>query len=291
MTAVLKTMGGDWNNSDRFLVMLVLAGILHAMLILGVGFDLPEPERIRKSLEIVLVRNPSRQAPDKADYLAQENQFGSGSAEEKAIPKTELTPQQGEGQQIQSVPNPARVPEVKHKPLLKQAKSEKKVVQDVGTEEHSEEERPRINADALTQQIAEISAEYNKKREEDAARGPKFVYVNAVNAHRYHAANYLHEMESKILNIGNLHYPDEARRHNLTGRAHLRIAVKSDGSLYSVIILHSSGEVVLDDAAVRFVKQSAPFGAFPEEVRHEADVLVNERIFFFDNGMALESGH
>jgi protein TonB len=287
--AVLKPMRLEWNNSDRLLVMLVFASMLHAVLILGVTFERPKLEKIRKSLDIALVRTPSKQAPEKADYLAEENQFGSGEAEKKAIPQAEPTPVVGNGQQLEKAPHLTQAPEVKPKPLLKQEKSEKKVVQDAGMEEHGEAERPKITVDALNQQLAEITAEYTKKQDEAYARGPRFVTITAVNAHRYHAANYLHEVEQKILKIGNLHYPDEARRKRLTGRTHLRIAVKGDGSLYSVIVVHSSGEPVLDDAAVRFVKQSAPFGKFPEKVRQEMDILVNERVFFFDNGVAVES--
>jgi len=281
-------MRADWNSSDRLLLMIVLASILHAVLILGVSFELPKPEQIRKSLDITLVLNPSRQAPEKADYLAQENQFGSGNAEEKAIPKAEPVPQEGRSEQTESVPSPAPTPVVKPKPLLKQAKSEKKVVQDVGTQEHSEQERPRITADALSQQIAELSAELNKSRE-DQTRRPRMVYINSVNAHKYKAAAYEKAWQEKVERIGNLNYPDEARRQNLSGALLLSVGIKPDGSVYSIQVRRSSGYSALDDAAVRIVRLATPFAPFPAELLQEADVLVITRTWKFSSGNRMET--
>lgn len=282
-------MHSDWNSSDRLLLMIVLASILHAVLILGVSFELPKPEQIKKSLEIAVVLNPSRQAPKKADYLAQENQFGSGNVEEKAIPKAEPVPQQGQSEQLQSVPRPTPAPVAKPKPLLKQAKSEKKVVQDVGIQEQPEQERPHISADALNQQIAELSAEINKSRE-DQARHPRIVYVNSVNAHKYKAAAYEKAWQEKVERIGNMNYPDEARRQNLSGTLLLSVGIKPDGSIYSIQVRRSSGHSALDDAAVRIVQLAAPFAPFPAELSQEADVLVITRTWKFSNEYRMQTG-
>ena len=286
--AMLTSMRGDWNNSDRLLVMLVVASILHAVLILGVSFEMPKPEKITKSLEIALVRSPSRLAPEKADYLAEDNQSGSGSAEKKAIPKAEPTPQEGKGRQLEKAPNVARAPEVKPQPLLKQAHSEKQVVEDTGTQAHTEVERPRITADALSQQIAEFSAEFNKSRE-DQARRPKVVYINSVNAHRYKAAAYEKAWQDKVERIGNLNYPDDARRQNLSGALLLSVGINHDGSVYNVQVRRSSGYPVLDDAAVRIVRLAAPFAPFPEALRQDADVLMITRTWKFSNDYRMET--
>jgi protein TonB len=286
--AVFDSMRADWNSSDRLLLMIVLASILHAVVILGVSFDLPKPEKIKKSLDIALVLNPSRQAPETADYLAHENQFGSGLAEKKATPKAEPVPQAGRSEQTEQVPSPAPTPVAKPKPVLKQAKSEKKVVQDVGTQEQSEAERPRISADALSQQIAELSAELNKSHEEQA-RSPRIVYINSVNAHKYKAAAYEKAWQEKVERIGNLNYPDEARRQNLSGALLLSVAVKPDGSVYSIQVRRSSGYSALDDAAVRIVRLAAPFAPFPGELAEEADVLVITRTWNFSNEYRMQT--
>ncbi len=117
----------DWHNHDRLLVCLFLAGIFHAVLILGLSFDFPRSNPIQKSLDIVLVRTPSEKAPEKADVLAPENQFGSGEAKEKLAPKAIPVPLEGAGElPHKTSPEQKPTPVAKVKPVLKQEKSEKR---------------------------------------------------------------------------------------------------------------------------------------------------------------------
>jgi protein TonB len=51
------------------------------------------------------------------------------------------------------------------------------------------------------------------------------------------------------------------------------VSITPDGGLKEVRILDSSGFKVLDDAAIRIVRQAAPFAPFPEEMRQSTDVL------------------
>jgi protein TonB len=275
--------------SDRFLLSLVLAAVAHAVLILGVSFEMPKEPEVKKSLTIALVRNPSQKAPDKADFLAPENQFGSGTHTEKAIPRSDPTPQEGQGRQVENSPSPARVQEAKLKRVLKQQSSEKKIVMDRGTEVRPNPQPVKLTAAALSQQIAELSAELNKSREEYARR-PRLVYINSVNAHKYKAAAYEKAWQEKIERIGNLNYPDEARRRKLSGSLLLSVGIKPDGTVYSIKVRHSSGHQVLDDAAMNIVQLAAPFAPFPQELRQEADVLVITRTWRFENDHRLETG-
>ncbi|MBS1211687.1 MAG: TonB-like protein [Proteobacteria bacterium] len=284
----MYTAHGEWNSADRLLITLVLASIVHAVLILGVSFELPKPAKIQKSLEIALVRTPSRQAPEQADFLAQENQFGSGEAVKKAIPKAVPVPQQGKGQQLTPAPNLTRAPEVRPRQVIKQASAEKKAVEDSGVDIRVEEERPHISADALRQQITEFSAEFAKSQENQAKR-PRMVYINSVNAHKYKAAAYERAWQDKVERIGNLNYPDEARRRNLSGGLLLSVGIKPDGSIHSIQVRRSSGEAVLDDAAMRIVRLSAPFSPFPEELKQEVDVLVITRTWKFSSDNRVET--
>ena len=79
--------------ADRLGFTLFLAVALHVALIFGLGFALPKPSEISKSLEITLSTFKSDVAPEQADFLAQDNQQGSGTLEHKAAPKTtEIAP-------------------------------------------------------------------------------------------------------------------------------------------------------------------------------------------------------
>jgi protein TonB len=279
-------------DSDRFLIALLIAGLLHALLILGVNFEMPEPAKIGKALSVTLVPTPSRKAPEKADFLAQENQFGSGTAEKKALPRAEPPPRPAPPavkpveQRPAPVPRPVR--EAKRKPVLVQERSEKKVVADDGDEDQPKPNLPKFSADLLSQQISEVSASLADSHETEA-RGPRIMRINSVNAHKYKAAAYEHAWQQKIERIGNLNYPDEARRQNLSGSLVMAVHLRPDVSVAKIKISHPSEYPVLDEAAERIVRLAEPFAPFPDEIKQQADELVIIRTWRFYNNARLEA--
>ena len=74
--------------ADRLGFTLFVAALIHIAVIVGVGFSMTEPKQISKTLEITLSTFKSEKAPEKADFLAQDNQQGSGTLDKKAVPKT-----------------------------------------------------------------------------------------------------------------------------------------------------------------------------------------------------------
>lgn len=81
---------------DRFGLTLFIALVLHAILILGVGFTFeerlkrPSPER---TLEIMVVRHPAKpELPKEADLLAQVSQQGGGEEKEPIKPTVRMDP-------------------------------------------------------------------------------------------------------------------------------------------------------------------------------------------------------
>ncbi len=69
-------------------------------------------------------------------------------------------------------------------------------------------------------------------------------------------------MAQEVERIGNLNYPDEARRKQIYGNLRLMVSINRDGSLYEVLVLESSGQPLLDQAAQRIVRLAAPFAPF-----------------------------
>lgn len=274
--------------SNRFLIALLGASLIHAALILGIGFESFKPGKIERSLAITLVQNPSRKAPEKADFLAQENQFGSGTAEKKAIPRTQPKPREGRGDRAESSPAPTPIRQTRPRRVLVQEKSEKRIAADEGEDEKPMPERPKVSADELIRQVAEVSAELNQSLETEA-RHPRVVYINSVNAHQYKAAAYEHAWQQKIERIGNLNYPEEARRQKLSGSLLMAVGIRQDGSIHSIKVRQSSGHPALDAAAERIVRLASPFAPFPEKLKQEADVLVITRTWRFYNNYRLET--
>ena len=73
---------------------------------------------------------------------------------------------------------------------------------------------------------------------------------------------YKDEWRKKVERIGNLNYPEEARRQQIYGNLRLMVSINRDGSLYEVQVLESSGQPLLDQAAQRIVRLAAPFAPF-----------------------------
>ncbi|HTF86151.1 MAG TPA: energy transducer TonB, partial [Cellvibrio sp.] len=69
------------DTGDRLSFTFFLALVVHALIILGVGFNLHQPNQ-SQTLEITLATHKSAKAPDQADFIAQHNQEASGTEEE-----------------------------------------------------------------------------------------------------------------------------------------------------------------------------------------------------------------
>ncbi|MDD3518585.1 MAG: TonB family protein [Chromatiales bacterium] len=129
-------------------------------------------------------------------------------------------------------------------------------------------------------EIARLTSEY-AERENRYARRPRIHYVDALSARGTVEASYIDAWVRKVERIGNLNYPDEARRRQLAGRLILNVLVNHDGRVLRVEIGSSSGERVLDDAATRIVELASPFAAFPQDMRGKYDQLMITRTWVF----------
>jgi len=266
-------------SADRLVSTLFLAGIVHALVILGITFDLPKPGQASKSLEIVLVRQSSDRVPDKADFLAQANSLGSGESLEKKKIEERGRPQQiakNSGQQ--AIEMEKQSSQSSQKKVLVQQKSTKKI--STADKEKKEDKPRKISAESLAMQISELSKELNMA-EQNYAKRPRIKFINSMSAKSYIFAQYEAEWQRKIERIGNLNYPDEARRKRLAGRLLLVVLINSDGSLEKVELRSSSGHKILDDAAIRIVQLAAPFAVFPAEISKEYDQLAITRTWRF----------
>jgi len=69
----------------------------------------------------------------------------------------------------------------------------------------------------------------------------------------------------------------------------LTVNIKADGALEDVQIDRSSGSKVLDAAALKIVRMSAPFAPFSAEMRMTVDVLGITRVWNFTNDLQTSS--
>lgn len=278
-------------SNDRLGFMLFLAACVHAIVILGISFELEDrnkPKHRQQSLEIMVVRHPkeSPKEEEQPDFLAQTSQAGGGEQDEKSRPRVEAlsTPAPSPSiQPQQSQPDlaDAKPPLQADKPRLTQSKSSQKTV--LKQSAPAVTEKPKLTSAQLIasrdQQILQLTAELERKTQA-YAKLPKRKAISA-STKEYKYAAYLDAWRRKVERIGNLNYPDEAKRKKLYGNLIMHVAVKADGSIEQVRVLHSSGHKLLDDAAVRIVRLAAPFSPFPNEIRKETDILDITRTWQF----------
>lgn len=108
------------------------------------------------------------------------------------------------------------------------------------------------------------------------------------NMKDYRYSQYLTDWRLKVERIGAMNYPEEARGR-FFGSLVLSVALRPDGSVDRIIVIRSSGNKVLDEAAKRIVMMAAPFAPFPPDIRKETDYLDITRTWTFTRSNALET--
>ena len=269
------------SSADKLGLTLFMAGIIHALVILGISFDVDISRSVSQALEVVLVVSPDKERPEKADFLAQEDQVGSGEAEEKAVNQQQAA--------LQPKKQSAQSEYTKEQQAL--AQSQKALLQteaDVAIEASNKkvpkQSKALTTADLLRQseEIAKLQAEINEAVT-SYSRRPRKLHINSINAHKYKAASYEAAWQRKIERVGNLNYPGEVRRKRLSGTLVMSVELYADGNLKKIIINRRSGHKIIDDAAVNIVKLSAPFAPLPIDLQKDIDILVITRTWQFLN--------
>ncbi len=279
--------------ADRLGFTLLIACLLHLALILGVSFSLEKPSEISKTLEITLSTFKSQEKPKQADFLAQDDQQGSGTLEHKAAPKTtEQAPfQDTEVKKVTpaAAPPPTRPHDAPKAAVTTRAPQPQKAATKREEKQPEPEARPAPVFDSaqLSAEIATLEAQLAQEQQRYAKR-PRIHRLSAASTMRDKGAWYKDEWRKKVERVGNLNYPDEARRQRIYGNLRLLVSINRDGTLYEVQVLESSGQPVLDQAALRIVRLAAPFAPFSGDLA-DIDRLEIIRTWRFERGDRLSS--
>ncbi len=278
------------STSDRLGFTLFMAAALHVLIVLGVTFSFKDKPAPPPTLEVTLATYQSKEKPKEADYLAQINQQGSGTLEEKALPSSDQQAQFQEDtiKEVQPQSQTAAQPEqtlTQQTRITTQAKSDQKVAAIDDSEKQEpvavEKDKPRKHID-LKNEIASLEAQFHQQRQEYAKR-PRIKTLTSASTAEEAGAFYKESWRRKVEKIGNLNYPEKARRDLLYGELRLMTAINRDGSLSSVEIMESSGYKILDDAAIRIVKLASPYAPF-DDTLNDYDMVEIIRTWRFEPG-------
>jgi len=281
-------------SADRLGFTLLLATLAHLLIIFGISFTSTKLPDQSKGLDVTLATFKSEQEPEKADFIAQTSQQGSGTLEEAEGPKTtDKAPfQDTEVKQVQvesSVEPTPETPEVK-KVISTPKPQPQKVLSTPKPAPKPKPVRkaPVLNREQLSAEIASLEAEQAFERQQYAKR-PRINRQNTMATQRDISAWYRDAWRKKVERIGNLNYPEEARRQGLYGSLRVLVIIRSNGSIERMNILESSGQPVLDKAALNIVRLAAPFAPFTGELAANYDQVEIIRTWRFERGDRLSS--
>ncbi|MBE9549764.1 MAG: TonB family protein [Proteobacteria bacterium] len=273
-----------WHH-DPMMVALLSALVLHALIILVIGFKMVSEKLLdpAQHLDVVLVNWQSEEKPEEADYLAQADQRGGGTNEENLRPAQKVKPPlpsmeaaQAEISAEAGAPNPT----ISQQDVIVSDASER---QAESQQEQTEEEPLELpSADELmaqAQKMARLLPEQNRNTEWHS-KNLRHKFVSA-NTRKYEYASYMQAWVAKVERVGNLHYPEAVRKLKLKGDLLLIVGIYQDGSVESITLKRSSGIPELDEAAMEIVRIAAPYTPLPANISQDVDVLHITRTWRF----------
>lgn len=275
--------GAD-DETHRLRVSVLLALLVHAAVVFGVHFKPPTPPPLMQTLEVTLARFSDARVRE-ADFLAQQDQSGSGDAtsiremrspseapfsadRHAAVPTLPATP----------TPQPeAPVPRLARLDNSGPAPTETEAAPAPTVPTPGMQQRTPLDA-AL--EVATLNARLAAEAA-DQARGPRIRRITSVSTRTAVEAYYVQAWRRQIERLGNLNFPEDQNHNRLYGSLRLLVAIDPSGALLEVTVLESSGTPLLDQAAVRIVRLAAPFAPFPPDMRAAMDRLEVIRTWSF----------
>jgi len=277
--------------NDRLGLTIFFAVVMHSLIILGISFsqeDKTKPPEKLPGLEVTLVQSKIDKDIEDADFMAQENQMGSGADAESERASSPVEPLVATGQvgEVTEIITQIFVPEEsekRDKELLTADKSKDKMLSDADSKEVDTKSDSKATAQLLTisKEIAKQSAEIDQLKKK-YKKHKNFPYLGA-HTKKSQTAQYEEMFRKEVERIGTLHFPDAAKRSSMAGNVRVLVRINKDGTLYQVKVTKFSGKKILDDAAVRFVKM-AKFPPIPDTVVGSDDGVTIVRTFQFIPG-------
>jgi protein TonB len=253
----------------------IACSVLAHGLLLATHFSAPEAFRLRPAdpgLEVILVNAKHDTVPVKAQALAQANLDGGGNADsgrsKSPIPDLRRS---DDGDSARAAQRRVTDLEERQKRLLSQLSNRSTFATPLTSDLEKMQETPHPdasesleNAKALALREAEISKsieQYNKR--------PKKTQITP-STREVGYAMYYKALQDRVEKTGTLDFPQQNGK-KLYGELVIYIPVYQDGTIYErdggPRVERSSGNRALDQAALRIVARSAPFGRFPPNMR------------------------
>jgi len=286
MSAILPQTNPD--DGSKLGLTLFLALVLHALVILGVGFEMLSGERPDQvTLDVTWVEVPTtEEEPEKAEHTATEAQVASGTAEESQAARSpeSIGERVAEPEPVEALQQPpGALAQPEPDPLITVAPEPETAPRPREPEPFDAAEATETPSAAMlmARGLEAARATPGETAQPLLSRATRTLYLDTLAARAAPEAAYLEAWIRKVERIGNLNYPDEARRRGLSGSLVLSVRLDAEGRVLNIGVAQSSGEPILDQAAMRIVELAQPFAPFTESMREQYDHIVITRTWAF----------
>jgi periplasmic protein TonB len=281
--SVVVSVRPQVGENERLSATLVLSALLHGMLLLGLGFALEDAAPVVPTLDVILTRTASALTPKQADFLAQANNQGGGESDRTSRPsetRSGLVPKPDDGVAPRELraqsPAPQPPPQAR---VISSSSGVAPMPQPRATPQVEPNPLPpgqlKVEHDM---EMARLAAEIHMRSQRYAKR-PSRKFVSA-STREYAWAAYLRTWVDRAERVGNLNYPDEARRRGLAGVVVINVGIRRNGSVERADVVVSSGIPLLDAAALRIAKLAEPYPPLPK-TSEDPDILNVTRTWRF----------
>jgi protein TonB len=260
---------------NRIMTIAIGVSVLAHAVLLAVHFVAPSAFKLKSTdpgLEVILVNARHQRAPVEAEALAQANLDGGGNADagraKSPLPDMRKV-RNGESERVAA----RKIAELEQQQqqIMTQMRQVTPVAAPLVSDRDKPKDPPTVagkdkldSATAVARMEAEIA-----KNIEDYNKRPKKTQITP-STRQVGYALYYKTLQERVEKFGTLNFPQQNGK-KLYGELVISIPIYQDGTVYEkeggVRIERSSGNDVLDRAAIAIVKRSSPFGRFPENMR------------------------
>jgi protein TonB len=259
---------------------------IHAVVILGVTFKLPDLAKLENTdntLDVVLINQSNNERDENAQTVSTNDNAGGGTQDKEAESPLPFKPVDPSPIDAVTKSAQAETKAVQETKLLSgdAIKIAKTLVSEQKLENRNEEKgsdllttksKRQLERERLIAKITQSQVEYQKR--------PKRTFLSP-STKQHDAAKYLNEWRQQVEHVGNANYPEQARQKNLSGSLVVDVAINPNGTINAIKVLTPSKHKLLNDAALRIIRDSAPFKSFPDVLRKNTDILHITRAFHF----------
>jgi len=255
--------------------------ILHSLL-LSTTFEQKPSYQVDTKLDIVLVQTKTDKKPQDAKFIGQANQDGGGIETEEQRAKTPvLAPFHSFETNVVTTPLPpqqaAQLQSEKSQVLTVNESTlqtlQQKHQEDIDTQPKTTGEDLQTTPDLPLNEsefiknarttIASVQTDIDEEYREFKNRPPHKI-IGAKTKEVSHA-KYMSEWIKKVERIAMSQKPPKELKKKLKGTLIVKVAFRSDGTLYGIEILQSSKNSFLDQYTLQVARLSTPFKPFEKE--------------------------